>query len=214
MADAKPPTKAQPQDWSRFIVQHTPGAVITTDARGRITEFNPAAEKITGYRREEAIGQPAETILYCQGSEAGSALDQVMSGKLEVTQELVLQQPHRREGAGHGQFLCPAERRKGPAGGGHHHSGPEPGQAPGNGAAAPGEHVRPRPEDPGGGHGGAHPAAAPGQGRPPVPGADDLPGNHRPGDDPPGKAHHQFPGVRPAGFAPPDAAAGSHSGAG
>ncbi len=62
MADAKPPTKAQPQDWSRFIVQHTPGAVITTDARGRITEFNPAAEKITGYRRREAIGQPA--LLY------------------------------------------------------------------------------------------------------------------------------------------------------
>lgn len=95
MADAKPPTKAQPQDWSRFIVQHTPGAVITTDARGRITEFNPAAEKITGYRREEAIGQPAETILYCQGSEAGSALHQVMSGELEVTQELVL---HNRTG--------------------------------------------------------------------------------------------------------------------
>lgn len=91
MADAKPPTKAQPQDWSRFIVQHTPGAVITTDARGRITEFNPAAEKITGYRREEAIGQPAETILYCQGSEAGGALRQVMSGEPEVTQELVLQ---------------------------------------------------------------------------------------------------------------------------
>ena len=91
MAAAKPPTKAQPQDWSRFIVQHTPGAVITTDARGRITEFNPAAEKITGYRREEAIGQPAETILYCQGSEAGGVLHQVMSGELEVTQELVLQ---------------------------------------------------------------------------------------------------------------------------
>ena len=90
MAHAKPPTKAQPQDWSRFIVQHTPGAVITTDARGRITEFNPAAERITGYRREEAIGQQAANILNCQGGEAGNALDQVMSGKLEVTQELVL----------------------------------------------------------------------------------------------------------------------------
>jgi two-component system phosphate regulon sensor histidine kinase PhoR len=95
MADAKPPTKAQPQDWSRFIVQHTPGAVITTDARGRITEFNPAAEKITGYRRDEAIGQPAETVLNCQGGEAGSALDQVMGGKPMVTQELVL---HNRTG--------------------------------------------------------------------------------------------------------------------
>ena len=81
MPDAKPPAKAQPQDWSRFIVQHTPGAVITTDARGRITEFNPAAEKITGYRRDEAIGQPAANILNCQGGEAGSALEQVMGGK-------------------------------------------------------------------------------------------------------------------------------------
>ena len=91
MPNAKLPTQAQPQDWSHFIVQHTPGAVITTDARGLITGFNPAAEKITGYRREEAIGQPLAEILHCEGGAASSALDQVMGGKAEVTQELVLQ---------------------------------------------------------------------------------------------------------------------------
>jgi two-component system phosphate regulon sensor histidine kinase PhoR len=95
MPDANPPATAQRQDWSRFIVKHTPGAVITTDPRGRITEFNPAAEKLTGYRRQEAIGQPAEEILNCQGVEPGCPLDQVVSGKLEFTQELVL---HNRSG--------------------------------------------------------------------------------------------------------------------
>ncbi len=62
MPAAKLPAQAWPQDWSHFIVQHTPGAVITTDARGLTSGFNPAAEKITGYRREEAVGQPAERM--------------------------------------------------------------------------------------------------------------------------------------------------------
>ncbi|HKQ60790.1 MAG TPA: PAS domain S-box protein [Candidatus Polarisedimenticolaceae bacterium] len=32
-------------------------AIITMDHRGRITEFNPAAERLFGYRREEILGQ-------------------------------------------------------------------------------------------------------------------------------------------------------------
>jgi two-component system phosphate regulon sensor histidine kinase PhoR len=90
MPHDKPSANARCRDWSRFIVQHTPGAVITTDAGGRITEFNPAAEKLTGYSRQEALGQPAKKILHCEGGESENALDQVLSGKLEVTQELTL----------------------------------------------------------------------------------------------------------------------------
>ena len=38
--------------------------IITIDAEGRVTEFNPAAEKTFGYTREEILGkQLAETII-------------------------------------------------------------------------------------------------------------------------------------------------------
>lgn len=85
----KPKHSQRPQDWSQFIVQNTPGAVITSDAQGRITEFNRAAEGLTGYSREEALGRKAETILQCEG-DANCPLDVVLQGRGEVTQELVL----------------------------------------------------------------------------------------------------------------------------
>jgi PAS domain S-box-containing protein len=37
-------------------------AVIATDADGRVTFMNPVAEALTRYRREDAIGQPLESI--------------------------------------------------------------------------------------------------------------------------------------------------------
>ncbi|MCL4503619.1 MAG: ATP-binding protein [Deltaproteobacteria bacterium] len=90
MPEAQPAKRRKRNDWSRFIVQHTPGGVITTDAQGRITEFNPAAEKLTGYRREEALGQPMDRILICEGAEGGSLLERVRRGMAEETEELVL----------------------------------------------------------------------------------------------------------------------------
>jgi two-component system, OmpR family, phosphate regulon sensor histidine kinase PhoR len=79
-------------DWSNFIVQHTPGAVIATDAQGRIIEFNPAAERLIGYSREEALGSSAAELLHCRDqAEPSCSLGQVMGGESEVTQELTLQ---------------------------------------------------------------------------------------------------------------------------
>ncbi len=42
-------------------------AVITIDATGRIAEFNPAAEHIFGYRREDVIGRVMSDILVPEG---------------------------------------------------------------------------------------------------------------------------------------------------
>jgi two-component system phosphate regulon sensor histidine kinase PhoR len=86
----KPPrSKARNHDWSHFLVQNTPGAVITADREGRITEFNPAAERLTGFSREEAVGRLAEEIMHFQGADL-STWNLVLQGRKEVTEELSL----------------------------------------------------------------------------------------------------------------------------
>jgi PAS domain S-box-containing protein len=37
----------------RSVVDHVVDGIITIDARGTVTTFNPAAERIFGYKREE-----------------------------------------------------------------------------------------------------------------------------------------------------------------
>jgi len=39
-------------------------AVITTDAEGRVTLLNPAAETLTGWTNEDAVGQPLRTVFH------------------------------------------------------------------------------------------------------------------------------------------------------
>jgi len=88
------PKKPQPMrpknhDWSRFLIENTPGAVITADQEGRITEFNPAAERLTGFSRGEAIGRPAEEVVHLRGADP-STWSQVLQGQQEVTEEFSL----------------------------------------------------------------------------------------------------------------------------
>ena len=76
-------------DWSRFLIQNTPGAVITADQEGRITEFNPAAERLTGFSRGEAMGRPAEEVVHLRRADL-SLWNLVLQGQQEVTEELSL----------------------------------------------------------------------------------------------------------------------------
>lgn len=48
-------------------VEHTQEAIIITDTEGRFQYVNPAFESLTGYSREEAVGQTTATLL--KGSE-------------------------------------------------------------------------------------------------------------------------------------------------
>jgi PAS domain S-box-containing protein len=51
-------------EWTRAIFETALDGIITMDHEGRIAEFNPAAERIFGYRRSEAVGRPlAELII-------------------------------------------------------------------------------------------------------------------------------------------------------
>src|SRR5207245_2940107 len=48
----------------RGILENALDCIITMDAAGRVVEFNPAAEHVFGFSREEAIGQElAELII-------------------------------------------------------------------------------------------------------------------------------------------------------
>jgi PAS domain S-box-containing protein len=47
----------------RAIVETAVEGIITADAQGRIHTFNPAAERIFGYRAEEAIGQRLNILM-------------------------------------------------------------------------------------------------------------------------------------------------------
>ena len=84
-----PPSGPREHDWSRFLIQNTPGAVITADSQGRITEFNRAAERLTGFSREEAMGQAAEEVVHFRGADL-STWNLVLQGQKEVTEEVLL----------------------------------------------------------------------------------------------------------------------------
>ena len=89
MPDIKAPMTIKRHDWSHFLIQNNSGAVITTNQDGLITEFNPAAEGLTGFSREEALGHPAEEIVHLQGVDL-SIWNLVLQGQKEVTKELSL----------------------------------------------------------------------------------------------------------------------------
>jgi two-component system, OmpR family, phosphate regulon sensor histidine kinase PhoR len=89
MPPKPPPPEPRDHDWSHFLIQNTPGAVITADQEGRITEFNRAAERLTGFSREEAIGRPAQEVVHLRGSDL-STWNPGWLGQKEVTEELSL----------------------------------------------------------------------------------------------------------------------------
>jgi PAS domain S-box-containing protein len=55
---------AERQALTRALIAGAPIAVLAMDADGRLIEFNPAAETLYGYRREEVLGRPmSETLI-------------------------------------------------------------------------------------------------------------------------------------------------------
>jgi PAS domain S-box-containing protein len=96
MPKKSPPKTSRAYDWSHFLIQNTPGAVITADREGRITEFNRAAEGLTGFSRGEAMGRPAEEIVHLLGGDL-STWNLVCQGLKEVTEELSLRNRSSQE---------------------------------------------------------------------------------------------------------------------
>lgn len=55
------------EDLFRATVEAALDCIVSMDEQGRIIEFNPAAEKTFGYRREEVVGQPLTEMIIPKG---------------------------------------------------------------------------------------------------------------------------------------------------
>jgi len=49
--------------WAQDILTCIGDAIISTDISGRITYLNPAAEKMTGWPAQEALGRPLAEVM-------------------------------------------------------------------------------------------------------------------------------------------------------
>lgn len=51
-------------EFTDSVIQNAPFSIIATDVKGKITAMNVAAEKLTGYAREELVGKAPLTLLH------------------------------------------------------------------------------------------------------------------------------------------------------
>ncbi len=77
-------------DWPHFIIQSMADGIITVNGRMRITDLNLAAEKLTGYSREEALGHFCGEILQSSMCRRECPLKLAMNGGEPVAREAVL----------------------------------------------------------------------------------------------------------------------------
>jgi len=56
-------TSAENQSRTRAILDTALDAIITMDERGLVTEFNPAAERMFGYRRDDVLGRDLAALI-------------------------------------------------------------------------------------------------------------------------------------------------------
>jgi PAS domain S-box-containing protein len=70
MAAVPSPVRSDAAQLLEGVIAHTADAVICTDESQRILIFNPAAERIFGYRREEVLGETIDSL--CPRSARGA----------------------------------------------------------------------------------------------------------------------------------------------
>ena len=59
----KPADELDPLDRARAILDSALDCVVTIDERGRVREFNPAAERVFGFARAEVIGKELARLI-------------------------------------------------------------------------------------------------------------------------------------------------------
>lgn len=53
--------------WAEMLFRQSPEGILALDGRGRITTWNPAAERLFGYSRDEAVGRLPQEVIASEG---------------------------------------------------------------------------------------------------------------------------------------------------
>ena len=70
-------------EFTDSVFQNAPFSIVATDTNGLITAMNVAAEKLTGYRREELVGKAPLTMLHDERELLGKAVGLDLTATLE-----------------------------------------------------------------------------------------------------------------------------------
>jgi PAS domain S-box-containing protein len=76
---SNPVRVAERQALYTALIEDSPNAIVAVDAAGRLVEFNAAAERLSGYQRQDALGQPLWGLLMPEEDRA-RFLDGVQAG--------------------------------------------------------------------------------------------------------------------------------------
>jgi two-component system, OmpR family, phosphate regulon sensor histidine kinase PhoR len=74
----------------RKIIEKAPAGVIILNSAGRVTDINPAASTISGYRREEALDRPVLEVLSPEANREDCPIRAAMGGQEVESQELMV----------------------------------------------------------------------------------------------------------------------------
>ncbi|MEW6386017.1 MAG: PAS domain-containing sensor histidine kinase [Thermodesulfobacteriota bacterium] len=77
-------------DWPHFIIQSVADGIITVDGEMRVTDLNQAAERLTGYSREKALGRFCGKVLQSSMCGRECPLKMAMSTGEIISREAVL----------------------------------------------------------------------------------------------------------------------------
>jgi len=70
----------------RIVIDKAVDGIITLDPQGVVESFNPAAERIFGYRAEEILGHNVATLIWPQNAEGATDSAQMLAvGQTEIT---------------------------------------------------------------------------------------------------------------------------------
>ncbi|MGA7414786.1 MAG: CHASE3 domain-containing protein [Bryobacteraceae bacterium] len=72
----------QARDWLQTTLRSIGDGVIATDAGGRVTFLNEAAQSLTGWTQEEAVGVPFDRVFAITNEKTGAIAENPVSGAL------------------------------------------------------------------------------------------------------------------------------------